>query len=86
MCAPISCSIDFSMSDAEDTRLVAVADFLNRIDAEIAHSALEAAGIESFVSGDDAGGVQPGLWLEGVRLLVRDEDAGRALDVLNQNS
>ena len=74
------------MSDAGHSRLVAVADFPNRIDAEIAHSALEASGIESFVSGDDAGGVQPGLWMKGVRLLVREDDADRALDVLNENS
>jgi hypothetical protein len=73
------------MSDADDTRLVAVADFQNRIDAEIAHSALEASGIESFVSGDDAGGVQPGLWMKGVRLLVREDDASRALNILNEN-
>jgi hypothetical protein len=73
------------MPDAENTRLVAVADFPNRIDAEIAHSALEASGIESFVSGDDAGGVQPGLWMKGLKLLVREDDASRALDVLNQN-
>jgi hypothetical protein len=74
------------MSDAEDTRLVAIGDFPNRIDAEIAHSALEASGIESYVSGDDAGGVQPGLWMKGVKLFVRDEDADRALDVLNPSS
>lgn len=74
------------MSDADRSRLVAVADFPNRIDAEIAHSALEASGIESFVSGDDAGGVQPGLWMKGVRLLVREDDADRALGVLNENA
>jgi len=65
-------------------RLVVVGDFPNRIDADIAQSALEASGIDSFVSGDDAGGVQPGLWMKGVRLLVRDDDAARALAVLNQ--
>jgi hypothetical protein len=30
--------------------------------------------------------VQPGLWMKGVKLFVRDEDADRALDVLNQSS
>jgi len=74
------------MSDAEDIHLVAVADFPSRIDAEIAHSALEASGIESFVSGDDAGGVQPGLWMKGVKLLVREDDAARALEVLDSNA
>lgn len=86
MRAPSSCNIAFRMSDADHSRLVAVADFPNRIDAEIAHSALAASGIESFVSGDDAGGVQPGLWMKGVRLLVREDDADRALDILNENS
>jgi len=66
-----------------DVRLVTVAEFPNPIEAEIAHGALEAADIESFVSADDAGGVQPGLWLSGVRLLVREPDAARALEILN---
>jgi hypothetical protein len=46
------------MSNAE---LVVVRTFLNKIDAEMAHSALEAADIESIVSADDEGGVGPGL-------------------------
>ena len=71
------------MPDVDDVKLVDVGHFPNRIDAEVAQSALEAAGIESMVSGDDAGGVQPGLWISGVRLLVREPDAVRALEVLN---
>jgi len=66
----------------EDSRLIAVGDFSNRIDAEIAQGALAAAGIESMVSADDAGGMRPNLWLSGVRLMVRDEDAKRAFEVL----
>ena len=66
----------------DDSRLIAVGDFPNRIDAEIAQGALEAAGIESMVSADDAGGMRPSLWLSGVRLMVRDGDAERALEVL----
>ena len=65
-------------------RLVVIGDFSNRIDADIAQSALEASGIDAVISGDDAGGVQPGLWMKGVRLLVREDDADRALAVLNQ--
>jgi hypothetical protein len=71
------------MGDAE---LVVVRTFPNRIEADIAQSALEGAEIESFVSADDAGGVEPGLWLSGVRLLVRSDDAQRALDVLGRDS
>jgi Putative prokaryotic signal transducing protein len=66
-----------------DVRLVTVAEFANPIEAEIAQGALEAADIESFVSADDAGGMRPSLWLSGVRLLVREPDAARALEILN---
>jgi len=45
--------------------------------------ALESAGIESMVSADDAGGVQPGLWMNGVKVFVREPDAVRALEILN---
>jgi hypothetical protein len=67
------------MSDAD---LVVIRTYLNRIDAEIAKGALDAADIDSLISADDAGGLRPGLWMGGVRLLVRAEDADRATEVL----
>ncbi len=67
----------------DDSKLIVVADFPNRIEAEIAQGALEAAGIESFVSADDAGGLRPSLWLSGVRLIVREDVAADARNVLN---
>jgi Putative prokaryotic signal transducing protein len=70
------------MSDAE---LVVIGTFLNKIDAEIAQSALQAADIESLVSADDAGGLRPTLWMSGVRLLVRSEDAERAQEILDSS-
>ena len=49
--------------------------------------ALEAADIEALVTADDAGGLQPGLWMgEGVRVLVRAEDAERAKEILGGSS
>ena len=39
-----------------DSELVAVRTFPNRIEAELARSALEAAEIDSMVEADDAGG------------------------------
>jgi hypothetical protein len=66
------------------SELVVVATFLNRIEAEMARGALEAVEIESMVSADDAGGLRPGLWMSGVKLLVRAEDAKRAASVLDQ--
>ena len=66
-----------------ETELVAVRTFLNRIEAELARSALEASEIDAIVQADDAGGTQSGLWVaRGVRLLVRAEDVHRAEDVL----
>jgi len=70
------------MKKPEHEGLVVVRDFLDRLEAELAHGALEAAGIHSIVSADDAGGEEPGLWMGGVRLLVRAEDATRAKEVL----
>ena len=65
------------------SHLVTVRTFLNRIEAELALSALEAAGIEAVMLRDDCGGVRPSLCLTGVDLLVRPEDFRRATDVLD---
>lgn len=70
------------MADAE---LVVVSTFLNKIDAEIARGALQAADIESLVSADDAGGLRPTLWMGGVRLLVRAKDAEQAHKILSSS-
>jgi Putative prokaryotic signal transducing protein len=68
---------------AADAELVVVATFLNRIDAEVAQGALEAADIESIVQADDAGGMRPHLWMGGVHLLVRAADQARARKILS---
>jgi hypothetical protein len=66
-----------------DDDLVAVRTFMNHIEADLAQGALEAAGIESAISADDAGGTRPHLWVgAGVRLLVRRVDAERAAEIL----
>lgn len=68
----------------DEEELVAVGTYPNKIDADLAQSALEAAEIEAIVTADDAGGLQPGLWVgEGVRVLVRAEDADRAKEILS---
>ena len=67
------------------TELVVVGTFLNQIEAEMAKGALEAAEIESMISADDAGGLRPHLWMGGVRLLVRAEDAEHATEILAQS-
>ncbi len=69
---------------AED-RLVVVRTFTDRIEADLAQSALEAAGIESLVHSDDFAGLYPQLsMINGVELLVRESDAERALELLTE--
>jgi len=66
------------------SEMVVLQTFPNRIEAELAEATLNAAEIEAMVSGDDAGGVEPGLWTRGVRLLVWQEDADRAREALGE--
>jgi hypothetical protein len=65
-----------------DSEPVVVRTFVNIVEAEIAQSALEAAGILSFVRADDCGGLHPHLQLRGTALLVRAEDSAEAVQVL----
>ena len=62
--------------------MMVIRTFLNNVDAELAKSALEAAEINAVIRADDCGGVRPHLWMGGVALLVEDEDAAEAADVL----
>lgn len=61
---------------------VVVQLFFSTIEAELAHGALAAAGIDSFISADDCGGMRPHLQVGRVALLVRPEDAEDARRVL----
>lgn len=63
---------------------VVVARYAYRHEAEFARSYLDAAGIESAIFADDAGGVEVALsFSNSVRVLVRAEDAERAREVLS---
>ena len=70
------------MKKTANAGLVVVRDYLNKVEAELAQGALQAAGIESMIGADDAGGTEPGLWMGGVKLLVRAEDATEAARIL----
>ena len=63
--------------------LVNIRTFSNVMDASMAQQILEQSDISSFVSADDAGGMEPQLQLSmGVRLIVNRTDADRALEIL----
>ena len=63
--------------------MAVVRTFINEIDATMAMSALEAAGIESAMRRDECGGIQPAMGLSGIDVIVADEDAETAAEVLN---
>ena len=63
--------------------LVNIRTFSNEMDASMAQQILERSDISSFVSADDAGGMEPQLQASmGVRLIVNRVDAERALEIL----
>lgn len=69
------------MSDSE---LVAVQTFGSRPEADIAVSALEAAGIDAMVRADDGGSQRPSIAWAGVgfEVVVRSEDFDAARAIL----
>lgn len=69
----------------QEPEQVVVGSFRSRVEAELAQGALDAAGIASVLTADDAGGLYPNLLVpSGVRLKVRPEDAALAKEVLSQ--
>jgi hypothetical protein len=63
-------------------QMIEVGAFPTRNDAELAQSALAAAGIQSLLEADDAGGAYPFDLTGGARLLVDEADAESAAAVL----
>jgi hypothetical protein len=62
--------------------MVQVGTYPTRSDAELAQTALTAAGIESVIASDDAGGAYPFDLTGGARLLVDEADATDAAAIL----
>jgi hypothetical protein len=62
--------------------MIEIATFTTRTEAELAQAALAAAGIQSFVGSDDAGGAYPFDLSGGARLYVEEADAEAAAQVL----
>jgi hypothetical protein len=65
-----------------DQELVVVRTFGNRIDAEVARSVLESAGISSFINGEDPGIRAPVFLPVHIELVVRAADAEEAATIL----
>jgi hypothetical protein len=67
-----------------ETELVVVHAFYNRPEADIAVSALEAAGIDAMIRADDGGSMRPSVAWAGVgfEVIVRSEDSEAARAIL----
>jgi Putative prokaryotic signal transducing protein len=65
--------------------LINIKTFSSRQDAELAKGLLAANGVNAVVSGDDYGGINPGLaFSSGVRLLVKEEEVVNAKRIFRE--
>ena len=69
----------------DQSKLVVVDRFSSQVEADLAKSELESASIDAMIQADTAGGMRDHLaWSGfGFKVLVREEDAADAHDVLN---
>ena len=69
----------------QDSALVLVRAFGSQVEADLAKSMLESAGIDAMIQADRAGGMRDHLaWSGfGFKVLVREEDAATAREVLH---
>ncbi len=66
---------------------VAVATFVNEVEADLASATLAAAGIESFLKREDVGGMLPALQeSRGIQVLVAAEQADEARTILSEQA
>ena len=72
------------MGDMREAKLVVVESFGDQWEADLAKSALEAAGIDAMIQADSVGGNRSDVAFHtgGYKVLVREEDAALAHDVL----
>jgi hypothetical protein len=70
------------------SNLVCVKTFADHLQADMAKQLLEANGITASVSADDMGGMRPDLAFTsgGVKLFVLDDNADKALALLNEDA
>jgi len=70
-------------ADMDNGGTVSVALVYSRIEAELIAGLLRSNGVRAVVSADDAGGQEPQLQLDGVRVLVARSDEVVARELLS---
>jgi Putative prokaryotic signal transducing protein len=83
-CAQILNRIPAYNCGMDHSKLMVVDAFASQVEADLAKSVLESAGIDATIQADRAGGMRDHLAWSGLgfKLLVREEDAAEARDVL----
>ncbi|MBI3193485.1 MAG: DUF2007 domain-containing protein [Ignavibacteriae bacterium] len=71
----------------EERNLVPVETYSSQMDAQLAHATLSAAGIESLISSDDAGGMLQYMdYVKGIKLFVDETNVEEAKTLLEQEA
>ncbi len=66
-----------------ESSLIVLKIFQNDLEANTARTFLDEAGIYSFISSDNYGGMMPALsHSEGIKLIVNSEDFEKSVDIL----
>ena len=74
--------MDAPHESADEIADVQVALATSRIDAELIAGMLRSSGLRAVVSADDAGGLEPQLQIQGVRVLVTPSEEASARRLL----
>lgn len=70
------------MSDRMPERFVTIATYVFPWEAQLAKARLESEGIDAVVADENAAGIYGANAIGGIKLRAREEDAGRAADLL----
>ncbi|MBI5214221.1 MAG: DUF2007 domain-containing protein [Ignavibacteriae bacterium] len=71
----------------EERNLVPIETYSSQMDAQLAQATLSAAGIESLISSDDAGGMLQYMdYVKGVKLFVDETNLEEAKTLLEQQA
>ncbi|MBN2572519.1 MAG: DUF2007 domain-containing protein [Ignavibacteriales bacterium] len=83
VCPYCGANLEETLSEDELDYLTVLKTFTNEVDAQVAVQHLQTNGVEAFISKDDMGGMRPHLQLTGgIRVLIKQKDAEKALRIL----
>jgi hypothetical protein len=76
-----------STFEPPNSDLITIRVFMSQSEASIAKGALEAFGVACMITHDDCAGQRPSMTMvEGIRLIVRADDAAQAEEILKSEA